>query len=174
MSLLERDEAARQLNHREVVLRESLPTDEQPAKTVVPTVGALDDPAPRPAAHAADERLLASSTDVRADPTTANGGFRVDVVVAFVQAQIVWTSRSARRSNHDRVEYISNHPFVVYVGSGDQRGQRNPSSVGENVTFHPEFRAVRRVRPRVAPPFGALAMALSSEAKSHLIPRRLS
>jgi hypothetical protein len=62
----------------------------------------------------------------------------------------------------------------VNVGRRHHHGQGNTAAVRENVALHAEFRAVRRVRPRVAPPFGALAMALSREAKSHLMPRRLS
>ena len=102
--LLECDEAANQLNHGEIVLCESFPPDEQATKAVVPTVGALDYPSPRFAAHAADEWLLSSSTNVRRDPSNANGSLCVLVVVALVQAQVCWASRSTRCSDHDRVE----------------------------------------------------------------------
>ena len=162
------------MEHGEIVGRDALPADEQPSKPVVPTVGALDDPAARPSLGAAEQWCLATSADVGHDSAAADRSFGVGIVVAFVQAQVFGTSWSARRSEHDCVEHICNHPLVVDVGSGDPHGQRNAATIREDVTFHPEFRAVRRVRPRVAPPFGALAMALSSEAKSHLMPRRLS
>lgn len=174
MSLLERDEAARELEHRQVVGGDSLPADEQSAKAVVPAIRPLDDPASRPAAHTADQRLFPSSADMRNDPAATNRGFRVSVVVPFVQTQVLGTPRTTRRLQDNSVEHLGHQPLVVDVGSRHDYGQRNAAAVCEDVTLHAELRAVRRVRPRVAPPFGALAMALSSEAKSHLIPRRLS
>ena len=174
MSLLERDEAARELEHRQIVGGDSLPADEQSAKAVVPAICPFDDPAPRPAAHTADQGLFPSPADVRNDPAATNCGFRVSVVVPLVQAQVLGTPRTTRRLQDDSVEHLRHHPLVVDVRSGDDHRQRNAATVREDVTFHAELRAVRRVRPRVAPPFGALAMALSSEAKSHWMPRRLS
>lgn len=67
MSLLKRDDAAGELKHREVVVRQALPPDQQPAKTVVPAVGPLDNPAPRFASHAFDHRSFPSTSDVRRD-----------------------------------------------------------------------------------------------------------
>ncbi len=174
MSLLISDESTGELEHREVVGRDSLPAHEQSPETVVPTVGALDDPAPWFPPHAAKERGLASSSDVRDDPPTANDGFRVGKVVALVQAQMLRPSWSPRGSEHDRVEHVGHHPLVVHVGSRDQHGQGHATPIREDVAFHPEFRAIRRVRTRGAPPLGAVAMALSRDAKSHLMPRRLS
>lgn len=80
------DDPAGQLEHGEIVGSDSLPAHEEPTKPVVRAVGALDDPAPRLSANTSEERLLSSSTDVRDDPTTANGSFRVRIVVALVQA----------------------------------------------------------------------------------------
>ena len=174
MGLLVGDEATCELEHGEIVGRDALPADEQPSEPVVPTVGALDDPAPRFSAHAPDESRLTSSTDVWDDPATSNGGFRVSVVVALVQAQVLGASRAAWCAQHNCVQDFCNHPLVVDVCTRDHHRQGNATTVGQDVAFHAEFRAVRRIRPRVAPPFGALAMALSSEAKSHLMPRRLS
>ena len=174
MSLLIRDESTGELEHREVVGRESLPAHEQPPEAVGPTVGSLDHPAPRCPPHAAQEGWLASPSDVRDDPTTAHGGFRVGEVVALVQAQMLRPSWSPRGSEHDRVEHVGHRPLVVHVGSRDPHGQGHATPIREDVAFHPEFRAIRRVRTRGAPPLGALAMALSRDAKSHLMPRRLS
>lgn len=162
------------MDHRQVVGRNALPTHEQAAIPVVPAVRAFDDPAPRLAANAADHGRLSSTSDVRGDASSPNRRFGVGVVVALVQAEVLWPSWTARRFQHDGIECRANHPFVVDVGTRDKHGQRNSSSIRENVAFHAEFPAVRRVRTRVDPPFGALAMALSREAKSHSIPRRLS
>ena len=174
MSLLERDEPAGELKHGEVVLRESLPADQEATEPVVPTVRPLDDPATRLAANTSDERLLASTTDVRNDPANSDRGFAVGVVVALVQTQVARTTRTEQAADHDCVEHLGDKPLVVHVGPGDPHGQRHSSRIGQNVPFHAEFPPVGRVRPGVDPPFGALAMALSSEAKSHLMPRRLS
>ena len=174
MSLLIRDKSTGELEHREVVGREALPAHEQPPKAVVPTVGSFDDPASWRPPHAAQEGWLAASSDVRDDPPTAHDGFHVGKVVAFVQAEMLRASWSPRGSEHDRVEHVGHHPLVVHVGSCDQDGQWHAAPIREDVAFHPEFRAIRRVRPRGAPPLGALAMALSRDAKSHLMPRRLS
>src|SRR5437773_11464346 len=86
ISLLIRDESTGELEHREVVGREALPAHEQPPKAVVPTVGSFDDPASWRPPQAAQEGGLASSSDVRDDPPTADDGFHVGKVVALVQA----------------------------------------------------------------------------------------
>ncbi len=44
MRLLNGDEAADELNHGEVVSRETLPSDEQSTESIVPAVGAFDYP----------------------------------------------------------------------------------------------------------------------------------
>ena len=171
---LKGDDSGSELEHREVVLGDTLPANEQPAKAVVPTVGAFDDPAPRLASDAADHGLLASAANVRDDPARTDGRFSVGVVVALVETQVLRSARPARRPQYDGVERSCHHPFVVHVRACDQHGQGDTVAVREDVAFHTEFSPVRRVRPRFAPPFGAFTKALSSEAKSHLIPRRLS
>lgn len=174
MSSLKRDECRGELHHRQVVPRGALPAHEQPTKPIVPAVGPFDDPASWLALHATDHRLLAATTDVGRDSADADGGFGVLVVVALVQAQVLGPSRTSRRLQRDRVEHRTDHPLVVHVRRRRSHGQRHSSSISEDVSFHAEFPSVRRIRPRVDRPFGAFAMALSSEAKSHLMPRRLS
>ena len=174
MSLLESDDAGDELKHREIVGGDAFPPDQQAAESIVPTVGALDYPTTRFAAHASDKRLFSATTNARDDASTSNSGFAVGVVVALVQAEMARTKRNEHATKHDGIERLGHQPLVVHVCSGDQHRQRHTSSVGENVSFHAEFPAIRRVFPCVAPPLGAFAMALSSEAKSHLMPRRLS
>ena len=174
MSLLKRDEAGDEVKHRKVVSSEALPADQDAAESIVPAVCAFDDPATRLATHAPDQRLLAATTAVRDDASASNSSFAVGVVVTLVQTQVTWANWTEHSTNHNRIERICNLPLVVHVGSGGQHRQRHAPSIGQNVSFHAEFPAVRRVFPCVAPPLGAFAMALSSEAKSHLIPRRLS
>ena len=140
----------------------------------MPTVGPFDDPTSRDPLNAADHGCFPAPTNVRDDSATTNRGLRVGIVVPLVQAQVSWSSRSARGSDHHRIQRERDHPLVVNVRRGDQNREGNTATIGENVAFHPEFRPVRRVRARIDPPLGALAMALSNDAKSHLMPRRLS
>ena len=162
------------MKHREIVGGDAFPANQNAAESVVPAVGSLDDPSTWLAAHAANHGLLAATSNVRDDTSAANGLFAVGVVVALVQAEVTRAKRNEHATKHDGIERLGNQPLVVHVGSRDQHRQRHAAAVGENVSFHAEFPAVRRVRPCVAPPLGAFAMALSSEAKFHLIPRRLS
>ena len=174
MSLLERDDARGELEHREVVGGDAFPADQQAAESVVPTVRALDDPTTRFAAHASDEWLLSATTNVRDDASTSNSGFAVGVVVSLVQAQMARAKRNEHVAKHNCIKRVCDQPLVVDVGAGDQHGQRHTAAVGENMSFHAQFSAIRRVFPCGAPPLGAFTMALSSDAKSHLMPRRLS
>lgn len=148
-----------------------LPADEQTAEPVVPGVRSLDDPAPWLALDAAEQRLLATAPDVRCDPTRANGRLGVFVVVPFVEAQVLGAARAARRSQDNRIERLPDEPLVVDVRAGDLGGQRNAAAVGQDVAFDAAFRPIRGVRAREVPPFGAFAMALSSEDHFHWMPR---
>ena len=149
----------------------SLPAHEQSPEAVVPGVGALDYPATGLAPNATEQRLLASTPDVRGDAASSHGGLDVLVVVALVEAEVLGATRAARRAEYDRIERLADKPLVVDVGAGDFGGQRDASAVGQNVAFYAGFRAIRRVGTRKIPPFGAFAMALSSEDHFHWMPR---
>jgi hypothetical protein len=71
------------------MLGNRLPPDSERTEVVVPAVGALDHPAPSPASLAAT-RLLAAPTQMRPDATFAHLLFGVRVVVALVEAEILW------------------------------------------------------------------------------------
>ena len=165
------DQTACQLNQRQVVHSFSFPADEYAAEPVVPGVGALYDPATGPASNTAQERLLAASADVRTDSTDPNSELGVSIVVALVEAQMHWALRTAPLADNDRVQGVGHHPLVMDVRASHQHSQRNSSAVGQDVPLYAAFRAVRRIGPRVVPPFGAFTVALSSEAQSHLMPR---
>ena len=162
------------MEHGEVVGGVAFPAHQQTTEAVVPAVGAFDDPAPRFALGAPNERLFAATSDVRNDPAFANSGFDVGVVISLVQTEVLRASRATRCPQWNSIEHLSHHPLVVHVRTCDQRGDRHAPTIRENVPFHAEFPPVRRVPPCIAPPLGAWAMAPSSEAKSHLMPRRLS
>src|SRR5579884_2257306 len=65
------------MKEREVIGAFALVPDDQASEQVVPAVGPFDDPAARLATHAADERLFASSPDVRHDAPITDLAFRV-------------------------------------------------------------------------------------------------
>ncbi len=88
MRLLKGDEAADELNHGEVVSRETPPSDEQSTESIVPAVGAFDYPAAWPAPRTTDQRWLASASDVWSDASLGHRGLAVLVVVALVEAKV--------------------------------------------------------------------------------------
>lgn len=73
----------------------SFPAHEQSAKSVVPGVRALDDPAARLSEDLSDERLFASSPNVRLNSTQAKCRHNVRVVVALVETKVLRASRTA-------------------------------------------------------------------------------
>ncbi len=152
----------------------ALPADEQTSEAVVPGVRSLDDPTSSLAPHDTDERLLAASSNVRADAAEADRWSDVRVVVALVDAQVLGTTRAARATQRHRIEDLIDHRGVGHVRAGDQRTDRHAAAVGENVPFYPAFRAIGRVRSREVPPFGAFTEAVSSELHFHAMPRRPS
>lgn len=133
----------------------------------MPGVGAFDDPASGLAIDAAEQWSFAATPDVRTDASRTHGVFCVGVVVALVEAEVLGPPWAARSANDDVVEHIADHPLVVDVGTRDAHRQRYAARVGQHVTFHPAFRAVRRVGTGKVPPFGAFTVALSSEVHSH-------
>jgi hypothetical protein len=169
--LPEGDEGAGKVEESEVVGANALPAHEQAAKAVVPSVGALHNPAARLALHPAEQGLLAAAPDVGRDPASPNGSLRVGVVVALIEAEVHRATRAARRSHDHRVERLGDEPLVVDVGAGDLGGQRDAAAVRQDVAFDAAFRAIRRVRAGEVPPFGAFTMALSSEDHFHWMPR---
>lgn len=152
----------------------SLPAHEETAESVVPGVRSLHDPPPRLAAHHADQRLLAASSNMRADAAQTDGRGYVRVVVALVETEMLGTPRTSGAAHDDGIEDFTDHRAVWHVGAGDECGERDAATVGQNVAFDATFRAVRRIWAREVPPFGAFTEALSSEAQAHSMPRSSS
>jgi len=162
------------MNEREVIGGLALIADEESPEAVVPAVGSLDDPPARFPANAADERLLAATSNVRNDASISNLAFRVRVVEALVQAEVRGTARAARRPKDDGVQSGTGHPFVVHVRRGDLDGYRDAAAFGQDVAFCAEFCAIGGVGAGVVPPFGAFTLALSSEHHLRSTPTRSS
>lgn len=137
----------------------------------MPAVGSLDDPTSGLLApNRPGERGLSATPDVRPDPAITSLAFWLLVVVPLVQAQVLRTSGASRRPEWNRVERPSDHVHIVDVGTSQRHRQRDTLAVGQNVTFCAEFCSIGRIGPGEVPPFGALTLALSSDAQSHSMP----
>jgi hypothetical protein len=169
--LPESDESAGEVQESKVMSANPLPAHEQRAKAVVPSVGALHDPAAWLALDAPQQRLLTAASDVRSDPASSDGRLGVGVVVTLVEAEVPGAAGAARSASDHRVERLADEPLVVDVGARDLGGQWDPPTVGQDLAFDAALRAIRGVRASEVPPFGAFTMALSSEDHFHWMPR---
>ena len=168
------DESASHVNEGQVVSADGFPADAKSAEVVVPAIRAFDDPATRATANAAEQRRLATTTDVRTDSPSTNFALGVGVVVALVETEVARTSYPASGVQRNRIERGRGHPLVVNVGARQRDGDRDATPVGEHVTFGTKFAAVGRIWPREVPPLGAFTEALSREAQVQSMPRSAS
>lgn len=152
----------------------SLPAHEETAEAVVPGVRSLHDPTPRLAADHADQRLFTASSNMRTDAPQADCRSDVRVVVALVETDVLGAPRTSRAAHDDSVEHFTDHRAIRHVGAGDQCGERNATTVGQDVAFDATFRPIRRIWAREVPPFGAFTEALSRELHFQAMPRRPS
>ncbi len=152
----------------------SLPAHQETSESVVPGVRSLHDPPPWLASNDTDQRLLAASSNMRTDAAQTDGGSHVWVVVPLVETDVLGTARTSGATHDDSIENFTDHRAVWHVGAGDQRGERNAATVGQNVAFDAAFRAIGRIWAREVPPFGAFTEALSSELHFQAMPRRPS
>lgn len=150
----------------------SFPANEQSPKTIVPGVGALNDPASRLPAHSTDEGLLAAPANVWANTAQANRGSHVWIVVTLVETEVFRSPRPTRATHDNGVEHFADYASVRNVCPCDDRCDGHAAPVGQNVPFNPAFCAVRRIWPREVPPFGAFTEALSNELHFSAAPRR--
>lgn len=149
----------------------SFPSDAEPAKVVVPTVGTLDDPAPSFfSANGAGEGGLAAASDVWLDPTSTRFSLGFGVVVSFVETDVLGTPAPTWTKEGNRVQGLAHHVHVVDVGTGERDRQRDTLAVGQNVTFCAEFSTIGWIGAGEVPPFGAFTLALSNDAQSHSMP----
>lgn len=148
----------------------ALPADEEGAKSIVPGVCALDDPASGNTLHATKQGWLAPAADVWSNVALANIRLGVGVVVSLVEAEVLRAARSARTPNGDGVERGCHLPFIMDVRASDREPDRDPPSVSQNVPLAPHLRTVGWVGASEVPPFGAFTEALSREHQSHAIP----
>lgn len=172
--LLKGDERAGEGEKSEVVLGLSLPAHEETAISVVPAVGAFDDPAPGLAADASDQRLLAAAADVRDDSALTRFGLGLTVVVALVEAEVVRTTDAAPGAKRHGIERLGHHPLVVDVRRCDLHSDGHAARIGQDVTLDAFLSAIGRVGTRMVPPFGAFTIALSRLHQRQSMPRHAS
>lgn len=107
----------------------SFPANEEATKAVMPGVGPFHDPAPRLASDDSDERLLATSSNVRSDPAQTDRWTNVRVVIPLVEAKVLGTTRTTRAAYRNGVEHFADHGTVGHVRAGDERGEWHTATV---------------------------------------------
>lgn len=130
----------------------SLPANAQASEAVEPRDRALDHPAFAPQSAAMSG---AASGDVRHDPASAQKiAVRLGVISAVGVETARTLSRAARDSPHRRncVEQRDQLRNVVAVSSGQEHGQRDAVSVGEQVVLAARTPAIRWTWARLFPP----------------------
>jgi len=165
------DERAGHVNERQMVLSNRLPANAERAEVVVPAVGALDDPASRPTADAADKWLFAATTNTRHYAAASRFSRADREVVAFVETQMAGSTWPAGRAQLHCIEHDADEPHVVDVGSAQCDGNRDATAVAKDMAFGAELAAIGGIGPGEVPPFGAFTEALSSEHQVQSIPR---
>ena len=140
----------------------------------MPAIGALDYPATRPTADAAQQRRLAATANVWANAAATYCALGVRVVVALVEAKVAWPTRSARHTQWNRIECRAGQPLVVNVCAGESHADGHSALIGQDVALGAELAPIGRIGTGMIPPLGAFTEALSSEAQSHAIPRSSS
>jgi hypothetical protein len=170
---LERDQAAGELEEREVVLVVLRPADQDPAVSVEPGVGGLDDPAAGAPAWGADlvGDLFAAGADVRRELVRADEVADVCVVVGPVEAEALGSLRSRRRPlDRDRVERVLQEEVVVAVGALVLESDRDALRLDQDGSFRPFLARSVGFGPVFAPPRGALVIAPSAASHDQSIP----
>ena len=138
----------------------------EPAKSMQPRQRTFHDPARAAQAAAMGRPALG---ELRVDPPVMQGvtvGLRIVAPVALDQvgfaAGPTWTA-TQRRNGVDQRQQLRD---VVPVGAREQRRQRDPACLGENVVLRPRLTAIGWVRSSFFPPRSARMEALSTMARA--------
>jgi len=159
------------MNEGEMVLGFRLPPDAESPVVVMPAIGALHDPAPRPATNAPDQRSLAASTNVRGNAAASSCDLTVFEVVGFIETDVFGTTWTARCTNRYAIERRADHPFVVDVGASQLDANWYATTIGQYVSLGAELSPISGIGTRESPPFGAFTDALSREDHFQSMPR---
>jgi len=127
----------------------------------VPAICPLNDPASRLPANAADNRRLATPADVRNDTASTDAFLHVCVIVSLVETAVHGLLLRTERMTRSVFQCRQSHPLVVDVRARQDKTERDSFRIRQDVPLRPALRAVRRVRARMSPPFGAFTITLS-------------
>ena len=140
-------------------------TDCEAAKLVEPCEGALDDPA---VAAEFLPRLDASARDAGPHAAPVARVSAAAVVVSFVGVQLVRPaarSTALTRDGRDGIDQVFERHAVVDIGASEQKGERDPATVGDQMTLCAGPASVGRVRASCGTPFLAAMDELSTQAR---------
>jgi hypothetical protein len=171
--LLERDEAACELEEGEVVLVFLRPADEDRSVAVEPRVARFDDPAARlpVGVGGLEVDLFAAGADVRRELVVADEVADLGVVVGPVEAEAL--RRFGRRLgtlDRDRVEGALQEEVVVAVGALVVESDRDALRLGDDRSLRPFLALSVGFGPVFGPPNGALVIAPSAASHDQSIP----
>jgi hypothetical protein len=97
----------------------------------VPAVRPFDDPTSwLLAANRSGQCGFPSASDMRFDSAGARFLLGLLVVVSLVQAEVLRTPRSSGTLEHDGIERLATHVFVVNIGAGESHSQRDTLAIG--------------------------------------------
>ena len=173
MCLLERDEAAGELEEGQVVLVFLRPADQDPPVAVEPAVAGLDDPASGAPAWGTDlfGDLLAAGADMRGELVVAEEVADFGVVVGLVEAEPLRRFRGRLGTlDRDRVERPLQKEVVVAVGALVVEPDRDAFRFAEDRSFRPFLALSVGFGPVLGPPSGAFVIAPSAASHDQSIP----
>jgi hypothetical protein len=114
---------------------------------------------------------FSSVSDVRYVTAFGDRSLYLRVVVAFVEAEVLWSSRRRLRPTSDYAAQGSGCGFhIVQVGFRDHYGKRGAILVCEEMPLCAKLGPIRRIRTRGFPPKGAFTARLSRDCHSHRMP----
>ena len=133
--MLKGDERASEPEKSEVVGAFLFPPDKQPSVTIVPTIGALDDPAAWLSANTPEQWGFAATPDMRDDSTLVKFCLGFLVVVPFVETHMIRPSYAATATQRHGIQCFADHPLVVHIGPRDLHSQWHAARVGQHMAF---------------------------------------
>jgi hypothetical protein len=170
---LEGDEAAGELQQREVVLVFLGPPDEDRAVAVEPRVAGFGDPASGSPVRVAgfEVDLLAAGADVRRQLVAGDQVADFGVVIGLVQAQALRLLRGRFGTlDRNRIQRALQQLVVVAVRAVVIEPDRDPCGLREDRAFRPLLALSVGFGPVFGPPSGALVIAPSADKNDQSIP----
>ena len=147
----------------------------QASKSMQPGEGALDHPARAAEAAAMRRAALGELRGDAALPEPVSMRLRVVAAVALDESGCVDGPTGAPAERRHRIDQRQQLRHVVSVRGRQERDERNPVRVSENMMFRPGLAAIGRVRSSFFPPRSARSEELSTTARARSSwPRRRS